>query len=203
MSEFRPSTPLRQYAAVGTVAAALGLGIGFNGSELNDTRPAATERSIEKGLNSEDQIARDVVVMVGYELPYYDESIGRTMLVRNPIKFDANTYGYFRPIPESGVVDVVKIDSDNTLALREVLGHTKLYPHEVMTNVSKVFNEYVTPMGDTDRVTWVVMGDHPGDADDLLDAYPAPKGGSELVYENNLLFELSSAGVGQIVGDGK
>lgn len=187
---------------IASIALAAGLAIGNNVSEFNDTQ-TASPRAIERGLNGDAQIAKNAVVAVGTQLTFIDPPVENAIHVRNPIKFDDDTYGYFMVDGETGKVDVETIDLDETLPLARSLGHSSLYQHEVMTELTVIYSDAPKSTGGISRYSWVVMGNQPGNVRALEDTRPAPKGGDVNSYLNMQLAEISSAAAGQVVYGGK
>ncbi|HSX08270.1 MAG TPA: hypothetical protein VLG11_05235 [Candidatus Saccharimonadales bacterium] len=122
--------------------------------------------SIEAGLNSDAHVVDDVTVEVGYELPFEHNGPDGAIALFNPIKMGDGLYAYISEIPQSGKVTVGTVHYDGPLVQTFEGGHSKAYPHEIVTPLAEVYNTYSmggSPGGARTRYYSVIMGDLSGD----------------------------------------
>ena len=135
------------------------------------TQSSAT--AISHALN-EHQVAKNVVVEQGYQIPLnYDRNSTKPVPVSiyNPIKLGKDTYGYFSDNPKAGHIELHTIKYDKPLQVSGPMKDfqtNKEYVEEIVTPISVVYSPFTSSNGQIESYTFVTVGDHPGNMNELV-----------------------------------
>lgn len=169
---------------------------------FEDHQPAPlTASMLEASLNNTGGVDK-ATVEVGYQIPVTQPNDENAVAIINPIKLDTNTYAYVADTSASDGVHIKTIKFDGPLPVADIGGHSKEYPHEVITPLAKVYTDY-TVGTNTDvmsRYYSVIMGTQSGDTANLNIIPNGAPPDSVQEIKNQQQGEIAMASVGELAG---
>lgn len=176
--------------------AALATSLLATSSELASAGEVTTQSSavaIAHSLN-EDGVAKNVIVMEGYELPihYNKNSMDvQPMAIQNPIKLSKNTYAYIVDDPSdttsAAKVKLNVVHYDKPLQVMKQYESSKEGTQEIVTSIASVYYPGTTSTGTPNYFNWVTIGDKPGDVRKLTNIDPQSAISSNSQMEQQIL----------------